>query len=122
MCVCNQLKKLKFFPADHYQGLSKHFNCGTIYCSITTARLAHRNIGIPTSCFKTLPLNEFVEINGVRVAFIDANHCPGAVMILFVLSNGKSYLHVGKSICCHLFVSSKVEKGTTQVISAGMRS
>lgn len=26
---------------------------------------------------------------------MDANHCPGAVMILFEMSSGKAYLHVG---------------------------
>eukprot|EP01138_Halocafeteria_seosinensis_P015434 gb/GECG01015752.1/.p1 GENE.gb/GECG01015752.1/~~gb/GECG01015752.1/.p1 ORF type:complete len:697 (+),score=93.85 gb/GECG01015752.1/:1-2091(+) len=86
---------LTHFHADHYVGLNRSFNYGTIYCSITTARLAHKRLGIPWRFFKPLPKNSFVEINHTRVAAIDANHCPGAVMFLFVLPDGCSYLHVG---------------------------
>jgi DNA ligase-1 len=32
---------------------------------------------------------------GVKVIFIDANHCPGAAQILFELPNGRRYIHCG---------------------------
>lgn len=36
-----------------------------------------------------VPLNEKFKICGVDVTFIDANHCPGSVMILFEPPNGE---------------------------------
>lgn len=72
-----------------YQGLTRGFRHGKIFCSIITARLVNLRIGIPSDRIQALPLNETVLIDGVRVTFIDANHCPGSVMILFEPPNGK---------------------------------
>jgi Cft2 family RNA processing exonuclease len=32
---------------------------------------------------------------GVKVTFIDANHCPGAAQVLFELPDGRRYIHCG---------------------------
>jgi DNA cross-link repair 1A protein len=40
-------------------------------------------------------LNVTYTVDGVRVTFLDANHCPGAAMILFQLNNGTNILHTG---------------------------
>lgn len=32
---------------------------------------------------------------GVRVTFIDANHCPGAAQVLFELQDGRRFIHCG---------------------------
>lgn len=44
---------------------------------------------------RPLELNEEHMIGGVRVTLLEANHCPGAALIHFHLSNGQRYLHTG---------------------------
>lgn len=77
-----------FLHAD-YQGLTKSFNHGKIYCSCVTAKLVNMNIGIPFEKLHVLPLNETTNISGIDVTFLDANHCPGSVIILFQPPSGK---------------------------------
>uniref|UniRef100_A0A0E0ESL3 SAM domain-containing protein n=1 Tax=Oryza meridionalis TaxID=40149 RepID=A0A0E0ESL3_9ORYZ len=57
--------------------------------------LVHYKIGIPWDRLHVLPLNEKITIAGVNLTCFDANHCPGAVIILFEPSNGKAVLHTG---------------------------
>jgi Cft2 family RNA processing exonuclease len=40
-------------------------------------------------------MNSSFMVRDVQITFIDANHCPGAAIILFVLKNGQTYLHTG---------------------------
>ncbi|XP_058785987.1 DNA cross-link repair protein SNM1-like [Vicia villosa] len=86
---------LTHFHMDHYQGLTKSFNHGKIYCSSVTARLLNMNIGIPYDKLHILPLNQKVEIAGIGVTCLDANHCPGSIIILFQPPNGQVVLHTG---------------------------
>ncbi|XP_061374934.1 DNA cross-link repair protein SNM1 [Gastrolobium bilobum] len=86
---------LTHFHLDHYQGLTKSFNHGKIYCSCVTARLVNMNIGIPYDKLHVLPLNQTVQIAGIDVTCLDANHCPGSIIILFQPPNGKAVLHTG---------------------------
>ncbi|WJX41645.1 hypothetical protein P8452_28968 [Trifolium repens] len=86
---------LTHFHMDHYQGLTKSFNHGKIYCSSVTARLVNMNMGIPYDKLHILPLNQKIEIAGIGVTCLDANHCPGSIMILFEPPNGKAVLHTG---------------------------
>lgn len=46
-------------------------------------------IGIPWDRLQILPLNQKINIDGVDVTCLDANHCPGSIIILFEPSNGK---------------------------------
>ncbi|KAI4316447.1 hypothetical protein L6164_024425 [Bauhinia variegata] len=86
---------LTHFHLDHYQGLTRSFNHGKIYCSSVTARLVNMNIGIPYEKLHVLPLNERVNIAGIDVTCLDANHCPGSIIIFFQPPNGKAVLHTG---------------------------
>ncbi|KAJ6406620.1 hypothetical protein OIU84_010183 [Salix udensis] len=86
---------LTHFHIDHYQGLTRSFCHGRIYCSLITAKLVNLKIGIPWDSLHVLPLNQKICIDGVDVTCLDANHCPGSIIILFEPPNGKAVLHTG---------------------------
>ncbi|KAI4379954.1 hypothetical protein MLD38_006190 [Melastoma candidum] len=86
---------LTHFHLDHYQGLTKSFCHGKLYCSTITAKLVNMKLGITWDNIEVLPLNQKVTISNVQVTCLDANHCPGSLMILFEPSNGKAVLHTG---------------------------
>lgn len=86
---------LTHFHMDHYQGLTKSFCHGKIYCSSITARLVNTKLGIPLDKLQILPLNQKISIAGVNVTCFDANHCPGSIIIFFEPPNGKVVLHTG---------------------------
>ncbi|KAJ6994537.1 uncharacterized protein [Populus alba] len=86
---------LTHFHMDHYQGLTRSFCHGKIYCSLITAKLVNLKIGIPWDSIHVLPLNQKICIAGVDVTCLDANHCPGSIIILFEPPNGKAVLHTG---------------------------
>ncbi|KAG2635239.1 uncharacterized protein LOC120660765 [Panicum virgatum] len=86
---------LTHFHVDHYQGLTRSFCHGKIYCSSITASLVHHKIGIPWDKLHVLPLNKKITIAGVDLICFDANHCPGSIIILFEPPNGKAVLHTG---------------------------
>lgn len=85
---------LTHFHADHYQGLNKSFK-HIIYCSPITASLVRLHYKNCLFTIKEIAINESEVIDGTKVTFFDANHCPGAVLILFQLNNGLRYLHTG---------------------------
>ncbi|WCJ29275.1 DNA cross-link repair protein SNM1 [Euphorbia peplus] len=91
---------LTHFHMDHYQGLTRSFCHGKIYCSLITAKLVNMKIGIPWDRIEILPLNQKIRIAGVDVTCLDANHCPGSVIILFQPPNGKAVLHTGDFRYC----------------------
>ncbi|KAJ6824071.1 putative DNA cross-link repair 1A protein [Iris pallida] len=86
---------LTHFHMDHYQGLTRNFCHGKIYCSSITAHLVNMKIGVPWERLQVLPLNQKVNIAGVSLICLDANHCPGSIIILFEPPSGKAVLHTG---------------------------
>ncbi|KAI3409163.1 Lactamase_B domain-containing protein [Psidium guajava] len=86
---------LTHFHADHYGGLTKRWSHGPIYCTPLTARLVRLCLYVNPSFIRPLELNDEHTIGGVRVTLLEANHCPGAALIHFRLSNGQCYLHTG---------------------------
>jgi len=96
---------LTHFHADHYGGLSRRWSAGLagssskIVCSHITARLVARRLGVPEEKLRPLPLRTPAAVGGggvsATVELIDANHCPGSVLLLFRLSDGRAVLHTG---------------------------
>ena len=50
---------------------------------------------VPWGRLKCIDIAETVTLAGVRCTFLDANHCPGAIMILFHVPGRQSMLHSG---------------------------
>jgi len=89
---------LTHFHADHYQGLTKKFDRGVVYGTPTTIRLVKERLGVDPRRLRAVRIGERVDVDGVDVTFIDANHCPGAAMILFEFPNNPKaapVLHTG---------------------------
>jgi hypothetical protein len=68
--------------SDHTVGLRRDF-AHTIYCSPVSARLLSHDWGLRAPQVKVLQLGQPLLLQGVTVTAIDANHCPGAIMLLF---------------------------------------
>ncbi|CAG9464257.1 unnamed protein product [Pedinophyceae sp. YPF-701] len=81
--------------SDHYTGLTERWDAGPIYCSSITADLLQHLLGVPESLLHRLPMDTPTDVMGVEVTLIDANHCPGAAILLFKLPSGARYVHTG---------------------------
>nr|CAD7398112.1 unnamed protein product [Timema poppensis] len=85
---------LTHFHSDHYGGLRKSFN-QPIYCSSITAALVSLKLGVDKAYLNVIDVDETKTVCGVKVTALDANHCPGSLMFLFQLAQGRNFLHVG---------------------------
>ncbi|KAI9021233.1 beta-lactamase-like protein [Hyaloraphidium curvatum] len=74
---------LSHFHSDHYQGISERWDTGPIYCSETTGRLLCHVLGVKPEYIRPIPLDTSVWIDGVELRAMNANHCPGAICVLF---------------------------------------
>ncbi|KAJ4762203.1 DNA cross-link repair protein SNM1 [Rhynchospora pubera] len=86
---------LTHFHYDHYGGLTKRWCHGPIYCTSITARLLDICLSVSQSYICALEYDKEYEIEGIKVTFIEANHCPGAALVHLRLSDGRTYLHTG---------------------------
>ena len=73
-----------------------------MWCSRPTAELCASRLGIQRDRLRAVDVGRSIVVDGVRCTFIDANHCPGAVMIVFdgieagpVLATGDCRFHPG---------------------------
>lgn len=85
---------LSHFHSDHYGRLSNRF-IGRLYCSQITANLVISRLNVDASKITVLPMLTKTVVDDLNVVLLDANHCPGSVMFLFDLPDGRRMLHVG---------------------------
>ncbi|XP_019358396.1 PREDICTED: DNA cross-link repair 1A protein isoform X2 [Gavialis gangeticus] len=85
---------LTHFHSDHFCGLTKNFTF-PVYCNKITGNLVKSKLQVQEQYIHILPMDKECMVNGIKVVLLDANHCPGATMILFCLPNGTVILHTG---------------------------
>uniref|UniRef100_A0A0B7ATJ2 DNA cross-link repair 1A protein n=1 Tax=Arion vulgaris TaxID=1028688 RepID=A0A0B7ATJ2_9EUPU len=90
---------LTHFHCDHYGGLTKRF-AQPIFCSQATGNLVEQRLGVNNKWINRLPMWKPCQVAGVTLTLMEANHCPGAVMILFELKDGRKHLHTGDFRAC----------------------
>ena len=90
-CIACTVVLQRFIYMLFVAGLNRAFSSGVIYCSPITATLLTKDMGMPAERVIPLPVDTPIAIDGVSVTLMDANHCPGACMMLFKVpsKNGK---------------------------------
>jgi len=84
---------LSHFHGDHYSGLKEVWN-QPIHCTPITADLVQHIIGVAEEFLIPHKLGEPFQIGESTLTFIDANHCPGAAMIVCE-NKDETHLHCG---------------------------
>ena len=54
-----------------------------VWCSRPTAELCRARLGVQRERLRVVDVGRPFRVDGVSCVFLDANHCPGAVMVLF---------------------------------------
>jgi DNA cross-link repair 1A protein len=77
---------LTHYHADHMRGLRVGWSAGAIHCTPATGKMLEVGHNFPPSRLRALPFGEPATVEAgelrLRVTALDANHCPGAAMLL----------------------------------------
>lgn len=90
---------LTHFHSDHYGGLSKSWKHGIIYCTPATSRLVQMYLQVDPEYLREIEINEWCVLDGIEILFLEANHCPGSVIILFSAPD-YTIVHTGDFRAC----------------------
>lgn len=99
---------LTHYHGDHYKSLprdGRYQGPAVIHCSRVTAELLKEVHEIPPQLIQSHDYNETFEYKEAKITFFDANHCPGACLVLVQLANGNAHLHTGDMRYCETFKS-----------------
>uniref|UniRef100_A0A7S2SCG2 DNA ligase n=1 Tax=Mucochytrium quahogii TaxID=96639 RepID=A0A7S2SCG2_9STRA len=87
---------LTHFHGDHYSGLNSDWDDGLILCSRVTARLLKDVMGVKPEFVRSLEIGVETDTGDCMITFVDANHCPGSIMVVVERkSDKKLFLHCG---------------------------
>lgn len=91
---------LTHYHGDHYQSLprdNKYHGPAVIHCTPITAALLLHVHQVPAQFVREHAYAETwtIDNSDVNVTFYDANHCPGAAIVLLELPDGNHHLHCG---------------------------
>ncbi|KAJ2774402.1 repair protein PSO2 SNM1 [Coemansia nantahalensis] len=84
---------LSHFHSDHYGGLGAGF-AGELYCSRITANCMRDRLRVDPRRIHALPTGTRCLVQGVYVTLVDANHCPGAVILLLEVPHDGRLLRI----------------------------
>lgn len=91
---------LTHYHGDHYQRLPKEFKYAgpaKIHCTPITAALLREVHQVEPQFVVEHEYGETWELQNkeAKITLYDANHCPGAAIVLIELTNGNTHLHCG---------------------------
>ncbi|ANQ10226.1 DNA repair metallo-beta-lactamase protein [Plasmodium coatneyi] len=94
---------------DHYTNINKYFH-ENVFSSTITKKLLTNIIGVNEKYIHNLKINKNYRLFNFEIIFIDANHCPGSVIIYFEFANGTKIIHTGdfRYSNVHTFLIKKV--------------
>ncbi|KMZ78987.1 DNA repair metallo-beta-lactamase protein, putative [Plasmodium vivax] len=100
---------LTHFHADHYTNINKYFH-ENVFSSTITKKLLTNIIGVNEKYIHNLKINKNYHLFNFEIIFLDANHCPGSVIIYFEFANGTKIIHTGdfRYSNVHTFLIKKV--------------
>jgi len=94
---------LSHFHGDHYSGIKPQWN-QRVHCTPITADLLKHIIGLASEFLVPHKLDVPFKLGETVITFIDANHCPGAAMILYQ-NQGLTHLHCGDCRFSHAMIA-----------------
>ena len=92
---------LTHFHADHMTGLRDGWAHGPLYCSVITGKLLTEiqkvNHNVVCTCEVDVPFQVIDPVTHAHltVTFIDANHCPGSVLVVLEGFETGAVVHTG---------------------------